>query len=242
MYTFDSRIRYSEVDKNATLTIESLINYFQDCSTFQTQDGPASMEYLMEKGLAWVLNFWDIEIKRLPKLCEHVTLGTIPYEIKGFFGLRNFFMDTDAGERLAVANSVCTLYDFVKGVPAKVTQEIIDAYPLDPRLDMEYSARKIALPKDVPAVPAKEIIIREHHLDTNNHVNNGQYVRMAMGCIPEEHGTITRIRVEYKKQTKLGDVLHPEVMTVSKNDNLSYTINLKNADSQSVCVVEFVAQ
>ena len=242
MYSFDSRIRYSEVDKSATLTIESLINYFQDCSTFQTEDGPASMEYLMEKGMAWVLNFWDIEIKRLPKLCEHVTIGTIPYDLKGFFGLRNFFMDTRDGKRLAVANSVWTLFDFVKGVPTKVTQEIIDASPLDSKMDMEYSSRNIALPKDVPAVPGKEIVIREHHLDTNNHVNNGQYIRMAMRCLPEEHGIISRIRAEYKKQTMLGDVLYPDVLKVSKNDNLSYTINLKNADSQSVCVVEFVAQ
>ncbi len=242
MYTFDSRIRFSEVDKNAELTIESLIDYFQDCSTFQTQDGPASMEYLKEKDIAWVLNFWQIHINRCPKLCEEVTIGTIPYEIKGFFGLRNFFMDTKDGERLAVANSVWTLYNFAKGVPSKITQEIVDAYPLEPKLDMEYSKRKIALPEDVPAVAAPEIIVREHHLDTNNHVNNGQYVRMALGCIPQELSGISDLRVEYKKQAKLGDVLYPEFMKVSKNDKLSYTINLKNADSQSVCIVEVVAQ
>ncbi len=56
MYTFKSRIRYSEVDSEAKLTLESLIDYFQDCSTFQTQDGPASMEYLRKENMAWVLN------------------------------------------------------------------------------------------------------------------------------------------------------------------------------------------
>ena len=38
MYTFESRIRYSETDSEGKLTIASLINYFQDCSTFQSQD------------------------------------------------------------------------------------------------------------------------------------------------------------------------------------------------------------
>ena len=55
MYSFNSRIRYSEVDKNAELTIEALINYFQDCTIFQTEDGPANMAYLNDLGAAWCL-------------------------------------------------------------------------------------------------------------------------------------------------------------------------------------------
>ena len=38
MYQFQSRIRYSEVDSEGRLTMASLINYFQDCSTFQSED------------------------------------------------------------------------------------------------------------------------------------------------------------------------------------------------------------
>jgi acyl-ACP thioesterase len=242
MYSFNSRIRYSETDTNAELTIESLINYFQDCSTFHTQDGPASMEYLKSNGLAWVLNSWQIEINRLPKLCEEVTIGTVPYEIKGYFGLRNFFMDTKEGERLAVANSEWTLFNFEKGIPAKITPEIIEAYPIEERLDMEYLSRKIMLPKDVTPVAADEIVVREHHLDTNNHVNNGQYVRMALGRLDNESIRIKRIRAEYRKQARLGDILYPDVYKSLQNGNMSYTINLKDADGGCVCKVEFIAQ
>ena len=38
MYEFDSRVRYSEVDHHGTMTVPALINYFQDCSTFQSED------------------------------------------------------------------------------------------------------------------------------------------------------------------------------------------------------------
>ena len=34
MYAFDSRIRYSETDSEGYLTLDALLNYFQDCSTF----------------------------------------------------------------------------------------------------------------------------------------------------------------------------------------------------------------
>lgn len=237
MYTFDSRIRYSEVDKNAELTLESLIDYFQDCSTFQTQDGPATMEYLKERNIAWVLSSWQIEVFRYPRLCEYVTIGTIPHELKGYFGVRNFFMDTKDGERLAVANSVWTLFDFQKGLPSRITPEIIEAYPVESRLDMEYASRKIQVPEG-EVIRGDEILVRSNNLDTNNHVNNGQYIRMAIDSLPERDVRVSSMRAEYKKQAKLGDVLVPEIVRVSKNDRMTYTISLKDTQESPVCVVE----
>ncbi len=237
MYTFNSRIRYSEVDKNAELTLESLIDYFQDCSTFQTQDGPATMEYLKERNIAWVLSSWQIEVFRYPRLCEYVTIGTIPHELKGYFGVRNFFMDTKDGERLAVANSVWTLFDFQKGLPSRITPEIIEAYPVESRLDMEYASRKIQVPEG-EVIRGDEILVRSNNLDTNNHVNNGQYIRMAIDSLPERDVRVSSMRAEYKKQAKLGDVLVPEIVRVSKNDRMTYTISLKDTQESPVCVVE----
>ena len=37
MYEFNSRVRYSEIDHHGTLTLPALINYFQDCSSFQSE-------------------------------------------------------------------------------------------------------------------------------------------------------------------------------------------------------------
>lgn len=36
-YSFTSRIRYSEIGEDGCLTLPGLINYFQDCSTFQSE-------------------------------------------------------------------------------------------------------------------------------------------------------------------------------------------------------------
>ncbi len=242
MYTFSSRIRYSETDKNALLTLESLIDYFQDCSTFQTQEGPADMDYLKKNNMAWVLSSWQIEIFRYPKLCEEVVIGTIPYQIKGFMGLRNFFMDTAAGERLAVANSVWTLCDMEKGLPCRVTREMLEAYPTQERIQMNYADRKISFPEGAEVISCEEIQVRRHHLDTNNHVNNGQYIRMAVDALPDRDVKITSMRAEYKKQAFLGDVLYPEVMKVSKEAGMAYTICLRDDEKNPVCNVELITQ
>ena len=46
MYTFSGRVRFSETDPDGILRMESLIDYFQDCSTFQSEDLGVGMDYL----------------------------------------------------------------------------------------------------------------------------------------------------------------------------------------------------
>lgn len=58
MYTFDSRIRYSEIDRSGRLSIPAVVDYFQDCSAFQSEELGVGVEYLANKKRAWILNSW----------------------------------------------------------------------------------------------------------------------------------------------------------------------------------------
>ena len=106
MYEFDSRVRYSEVDHHGTMTVPALINYFQDCSTFQSEQLGYGMDVLKKEKKAWVLAYWQVIVKRYPKLCERITVGTFASGFKGMFGNRNFYMKDESGEQIACANSI----------------------------------------------------------------------------------------------------------------------------------------
>ena len=56
MYTFESRVRFSEADHTELLTLPGLVNYFQDCSTFQSEDIGYGVESLKKSGQAWILS------------------------------------------------------------------------------------------------------------------------------------------------------------------------------------------
>ena len=49
MYTFDSRIRYGETNETGALSLLGVINYMQDCSTFQSEGIGLGVEYLEKK-------------------------------------------------------------------------------------------------------------------------------------------------------------------------------------------------
>lgn len=208
MYFFDARIRYSETDSDGKLTLASLLNYFQDCSTFHSEDLGLGVDYLAKCHRVWVLSSWQIVVERYPKLNECVKVGTAPYDFKGFLGSRNFVMMTEEGEYLAKANSLWSLLDTDTWKPAMPTEEMLQGYVLSEKLDMDYAPRKIAVPEG--GSDREAIVVKKHHLDTNNHVNNGQYVDMAMEFLPADF-SIGQMRAEYKKQALLEDVLHPYV-------------------------------
>ena len=114
-------------------------------------------------------------------------------------------------------------------------EKMKDGYKISPRMEMEYLPRKIAVPEGGEA--KQSLVITKHHLDTNHHVNNGQYVHIALEY-PEEDFVIRRLRAEYKKQAYLGDTFYP---TVCRRDDV-YTISLNDEKGQPYAVVELTGE
>lgn len=233
MYTFESRIGYSEAGKSGKLSLDGLLNYFQDCSFFHSEDMGVGLHFLNENHLAWVLSSWQIVVNRYPMVCETVRVGTAPYDFRGFFGYRNFLLETLSGERLACANSIWTLLDTRTMRPVKAPAEMVNAYRIEEKIEMEYAPRKISIPEGGSL--AESIVVRSHHLDTNQHVNNGQYVRMAADCLSGEE-SIIQMRAEYRKSAVLHDVIVP--LKIKMTDNI-YVIVLQDEKEVPFCIVEF---
>lgn len=207
-FQFDSRVRYSEMGLDKRLTLVSLVDYFQDCSTFQSEDYGVGIDVLKEKSRAWMVLSWQIEILRRPALGEKIVAQTWPYAFKAFFGYRNFALKDEAGEYLAKANSVWALIDTKTGHPTKTEPELISGYELEPPLLMPEYSRKIRVPEGGAVKEA--FPVGKLHIDTNGHVNNGQYIAMAEEYLPDGFET-KLLRVEYRQQARLHDLIIPVV-------------------------------
>lgn len=231
MYTFDSRVRYSETDESGFLSIAGIVDYFQDVSTFQSEALGLGVEYLHGHNMVWVMSAWQIIIHRYPSLGENIVAGTFPYAFRSFMGMRNFFLDTADGERLAEANSVWTLMDFKKGVPVRAPQEMLEKYVLEEKLPMEYASRKIGMPEG--GRECESFVVGRQHLDSNHHVNNGQYIHMAMEYVPAGF-EIGQMRAEYKKSA----LLHNVIVPVVKKEEDRVTVSLCSEEQAPYAVVE----
>jgi medium-chain acyl-[acyl-carrier-protein] hydrolase len=231
-YSFNSRVRYSETGEDGRLTLPGVLNYFQDCCTFHAESIGLGGDVLKARNRAWVLSSWQVVVGEYAKMGKEIKITTIPYEFKGFMGMRNFIIQDSEGRKLAWANSNWTHLDISTGLPARLTPADTDNYVLGEKMEMDYAPRKIALPKEREVQNA--FSVQKHHLDTNHHVNNCQYIRMAADHLPEDF-KVGQLRVEYKRQAVLDNVIIPEVyMTENKE-----AVVLNAEDKEPYAVVEF---
>ena len=85
--------------------------------------------------------------------------------------------------------------------------EDVAAYGNEEALDLGKAPRKILIPEEYEeGIP---VTIATHHLDTNHHVNNAQYVDIAREAVPCTK-MVKGIRADYKKAAVLGEILVPE--------------------------------
>lgn len=235
MYKMKGCIRYSECQATGKASLPAIINYFQDCTSDNSERSGVGIEYLKEKQRAWVLNSWQVVIKRYPEMSEEIEVSTWATGFKGVFGPRNFCMKTLDGEVLAYANSLWVYVNTENGRPTKPDAEEIAAYHVEPALEMEAVSRKIKLPED--AVRVDTFSVRKYHIDTNNHVNNCQYIQLAAEALPEEF-CVSQVRVEYKRAAVYGDEI---VMKVAKEEN-HMIVGLCDTQDNPYAIVEFIGE
>ena len=232
MYQFNSRIRYSETDETGRLSVPGIINYMQDCSTFQSEDRHAGVDFLTGRNRAWLLSSWRILIDRYPRLGEEIAVGTWHCGTKGIYGYRNFVLLDQAQQPLVRALSLWFLYDTEKNMPARIQPEDMLPYgePESP-LDLGEVPKKIRIPEEYDTASA--VIIGRHHLDTNHHVNNAQYVEIAKDALPPGL-RIREIRADYKRAALLGDTVIPRI---SCSGSGQWTVALVNETGELFAAV-----
>jgi len=234
-YSFDSRIRFSETGEDGKLKITSLVNYFQDCSNFHSNSLNMGADALREKNRVWLLSSWQIEVERLPQVEEEVIISTWAYDFKGFYGYRNYLMETTKGERLAYANTNWVYLDADKGTPLKVDMEEVEGYGMEEKLAMDYAPRKVAMPKN--SITKETFKVELCDLDINHHVNNGRYIVMAERYLPAGF-KVKQLRAEYKNQATLGKIVVPQIEETTDK----ITVALCNEAGAPYAVVEFTAK
>ncbi len=232
MYSFQSRVRFSEVGQDNKLTIPSIVNYFQDCSTFQSEHLGVGMKWLKDRNRCWVISSWQIKVLRRPEIGENITIGTWATGLKGFFGNRCFCIRDEEGRDLALANTVWTYLDTESLRPTRVDEETSKAYPIEEDIPGEWKGRKIAIPEE--GEEQERITVGRFLLDTNGHVNNEKYVLIAMEYVPKEF-EVSALRVEYKRSAVYKDEMIP---VVTKEDK-KITVVLKSFTGDIFTVVEF---
>lgn len=232
VYEYTDTVRYSKVDGELKLTIPAMIDYFQDAAIEQSEVLGVGTKAINARNLAWFLTSWEIRIRRMPELNEKIVIGTYPYHFRGMLGKRAVYMKTADGEILVEGDAQWALMNTAEMRMTRIPEDILAAYELGDGPLFESRSRRILLPDSGDSKVYDDVPVQEYMLDNNGHINNGQFVRLGMSYMPVDRG-FTWLRVEYKKQARLGDVLRPECISDEDRD----VVVLSNGEERA-CLLE----
>ena len=237
MYSYDTRIRYTECANDRKLTLPALVNLFQDCSLFHSEDVGLGLDYLAQSRTAWFLLNWQVVVERMPVFGERVKVCTQPYDFKGFYGSRNFWLEDESGTTIVKAATLWSYMSLETLRPVRPDAAQMARYGTGEKLEMDYAPRKLAVPDNLEACGT--IAVRPDMIDTNRHVNNGQYISIAMSLLEQDRSSVKvrQMLAEYKKSAVMGDTFHP----YTGWQDGRYYVCLKDDDGNVNVVVVFEA-
>jgi acyl-ACP thioesterase len=185
----------------------------QDCSEMWIDTEPGVRQYFSEQNMAQLLASRQVEVVRVPAYKEELTVTTSVYGMKPMFGFRNTFIYDAEGRPCYRTWSMGAFVDKASGKLKRVDDATIASMRLEPQLEMSYRDRRIILPREETSEGVQvlqPVRVLRADIDYNRHMNNANYIRMAMELLPEDF-VVKGLRVEYRVAAKLGDMLTPVV-------------------------------
>ena len=177
MYQKEYLISNNDVDYRFTLKPANLFRLFQDVAMLATQDKGVDSISLAKRNIDWVITRMDVEIKRLPRCNEVITVCTYPGKDLAMLYPRYFFIVDSDNEIIVRCASIWALID------AKERKVIVDREVIN-KLAAESTGYELPLPAKINVETEKTLIenriIHYSDLDFNCHMNNVRYVELLM--------------------------------------------------------------
>lgn len=235
MYSLKYKVTTSTCDVNGRLKLYSALQMMQDCSEMWLESEPVVKEYFARENMAQLLASRQVEIVRVPTFKEELTVTTSVYEMKSMFGFRNTFIYDADGKPCYRTWSMGAFVDMGNGKLKRVDDAVAKSLLIEPKLEMKYLDRRIILPKE-GGFTMEPIKVMRADIDYNRHVNNANYIRIAMELLPEDF-IIKGLRVEYRVAAKLGDSLTPTLFEIENGFIIELAIG-----SEASAIVEFTSK
>ena len=224
MYTYQTVVRYEDLDAQGRVKIPAILNYLQNAAVMNAAAVGYDMDRMAELDLCWVVMCWDVKLGRRIRWNEALTVETWPYQFYGSIGKRGFRILSAQGEVLAEADSWWALLRQSDQTMADVSPEMADAFRVSGKAPFP-----LHRPRGKEQVTEEAFPVSRFDIDTNGHVNNSRFAEMACSFVPDL-SCVEEVMVEYKHSAHLGDHILPSFecgeegayVSLSSSENLLY--------------------
>jgi acyl-ACP thioesterase len=149
MYSLNYKVTTSTCDSEGRLKLYSALQMMQDCSEMWIDSEPTARKFFTDNKMTQLLATRQVEVVRVPRYKEELTVTTSIYEVLPMYGFRNTFIRDIHGEPCYRTWSMGAFVDLTTGKLARLSDAAIASLTLEPKQEMNYRGRRIILPNRV---------------------------------------------------------------------------------------------
>ena len=206
-YQMKMKIPFDMADMNGHIKLPDVILLSLQVSGMQSVElGVSDKTILEEHNLVWIITDYDIEVVRLPRFAEEITIETEALSYNRLFCYRRFTIYDETGQELIHMMATFVLMDRDSRKVHAVEPEIVAPYQSD------FDKKLIRGPKYEPLEEpiSKDYHVRFYDLDMNGHVNNSKYLDWIFEVMGADFLTQyipKKINLKYVKEVRPGGVI-----------------------------------
>ena len=203
-YQMKMKIPFDMSDVNGYIKIPQLILLSLQVSGMQSIELGMSDMYILENyNLVWIITDYDIDVVRLPKFGEEMTIETEALSYNRLFCYRRFTVFDENDVAVIEMMATFVLMDRDSRKVHAVEPKIVAPY------EAEFSKKLIRGPKypELKDSTSKDYHVRFYDLDMNGHVNNSKYLDWifeVMGADFLMEHIPRKIHLKYVKEVRPG--------------------------------------
>ncbi len=206
-YQMKMKIPFDMADMNGHIKLPDVILLSLQVSGMQSIElGVSDKTILEEHNLVWIITDYDIEVVRLPRFAEEITIETEALSYNRLFCYRRFTIYDETGQELIHMMATFVLMDRDSRKVHAVEPEIVAPYQSD------FDKKLIRGPKyaNLEEPVSKDYHVRFYDLDMNGHVNNSKYLDWIFEVMGADFLTQyipKKINLKYVKEVRPGGVI-----------------------------------
>ena len=206
-YQMKMKIPFDMADMNGHIKLPDVILLSLQVSGMQSIElGVSDKAILEDYNLVWIITDYDIEVVRLPRFAEEITIETEALSYNRLFCYRRFTIYDEADQEIIRMLATFVLMDRDSRKVHAVEPDIVAPY------QSEFDKKLIRGPKyeSLEEPFSKDYHVRFYDLDMNGHVNNSKYLDWifeVMGANFLTHYIPKKINLKYVKEVRPGGVI-----------------------------------
>ncbi len=230
----DWEINFLQCYPNGYLKYTDLCNILQLTAGVHAEMGGISFSDMQQHHQAWVLSRMRVEIKRLPKWRDVVTVKTWINSLENSRSIRCLELYI-GDEKIVGCETFWAVFNTKTRRPEllALAHEHFEKYPNEKATETQFS--KIDTVFDKTAVAEKEVLLSD--LDIVNHANSVKYLEWCLDYVEPKillDQKLESFEMNYLKEVSLGDMVsiernnaqNPMVFTISSADKMCFALQL----------------